>query len=82
MFGKIKNIQDISDNCPKLCKNFKFVGVATPISEEKLLALIESAYNSKNKIELEKCLNIYKKEYQKTGDILHKYESSYGETEK
>ena len=79
MFGKIVNIQDIFGNCPKLCKNFKFVGVAVPISEEKLLLLIESAYNNKNKIELEKCLNIYKKEYPKTVDVLHKYESSDSE---
>jgi len=41
--------------------------------------LIESAYNNKNKIELEKCLNIYKKEYPKTVDVLHKYESSDSE---
>ena len=74
MFGKINNIQDISNNSAKLCKNFKFVAVSIPISEEKLLLLIESAYNNKNKIELEKCLNIYKKEYPKSVDIIHKYQ--------
>ena len=73
MFGKINNVQDISNNTPKLCKKFKFVATAC-ISEKNLLLLIERAYNSKNKIELEKCLNVYKKEYSKSVDIIHKYQ--------
>ena len=74
MFGKINNVQDISNNTPKLCKHFTFVGVSVPISEKNLLLLIERAYNSKNKIELEKCLNVYKKEYSKSVEIIHKYQ--------
>lgn len=39
MFGKINNIQDISNNSAKLCKNFKFVAVSIPISEEKTIII-------------------------------------------